>query len=147
MTKIRRGMLFLWSLRKCIKRMSRNYRGESHKWIKDGFFAVADWSRHLRNTTVVTVEVLLISKGFCLLFFVCLLFHFVIPRANENVASKEAHQIFQTWTFSCMFRSKAIVLSVSLLHIYLLIFDDSWTQTWTLMFGRSFLFNNYVLRE
>ena len=90
MTKIQRGMLFLWPLRKCIKRMSRNYRGESHKWIKDGFFAVADWSRHQRNTTMVTVEVLLISKGFCLLFFVCLLFHFVIPRANENVARKKA---------------------------------------------------------
>ena len=71
MTKIRRGMSFLWSLRKCIKRMSRNYRGESHEWIKDRFFAVADWTRHQRNTTLVTVEFLLISKGFGLLFFVC----------------------------------------------------------------------------
>ena len=63
-------------LEKCSKRMSRSYRGVSHKWIKDGFFAVADWSRHQKNTTLVTVKVFLVSKGFWLLLF-CFFFFLV----------------------------------------------------------------------
>lgn len=51
------------------------------------------------HTTLGTVEALLVSKGF-----------FLIPRANENVARKKAHQIFQSRAFSCVFGSKAIIL-------------------------------------
>ena len=137
-------------LEKCSKRMSRSYRGVSHKWIKDGFFAVADWSRHQKNTTLVTVKVFLVSKGFwlllfCFFFFFCFAFSFHYTQSKWKCGTGKGPSISIMDIFMYVqIKSNGIV---SLLHIYLLIFGDSWTQIWTLLFFISFLFNYCVLRE
>ena len=137
-------------LEKCSKRMSRSYRGVSHKWIKDGFFAVADWSRHQKNTTLVTVKVFLVSKGFwlllfCFFFFFCFAFSFHYTQSKWKCGTGKGPSISIMDIFMYVqIKSNGIV---SLLHIYLLIFGDSWTQIWTLLFFISFFFNYCVLRE
>lgn len=90
-------------------------------WQKIGSFVVVDWTRHQRNTTLVTVEFLLISKGFWLLFFVylsCFAFSFCYTQSKWKRGKKGPSNISIMDIFMYVQTKRNSIKCVSLLHVY-----------------------------